>query len=546
VEVDYKYDIFQMAEAVADEQRLAQEEDEEPDEMAKRPMKNISELFEVDSKDTLDEISIQIPKRKRSCEDKEQIAQGGETQNVKMSVNIVEDDSKSSPILETESVIAPRKLETVDDDDSRGDGAPRADGDSPQFPEAGNVMAAMKPETVDEDDSRNMARAEPVPVMHGHSHSGDSPKMARSHETSLTLFEAENETAPGKLKAGSAYDSIQMAGADEEDSTKMVRTEASEDVTAQMVVNDDSPKFASADAKKEVESKASKPANEDTTQKHTTIKETGNKGSEDDLDPDYIELETFFENDTTEPIDPECQTESKGELDLGVVYKILKICIDPKHAATGVILIAILLNLTDAFSDYSLAFYLTQTGFVFGAALILVIDYAVFVVSLSHYLMDRLATETWGTLLLTSLLLTLLHPVTPALSGLSWLVAKVRGLPQHKHHYLTKMSTVIQGCSEAPFQFVLTSWLILTHQLDAPWQKSTEICDRRGNCLNLGAFLSVGSLALSWTSLLTASLAAFQSSDLLPTISLILPNLIFRLGSTILLVTFTEVRIKQK
>ena len=200
------------------------------------------------------------------------------------------------------------------------------------------------------------------------------------------------------------------------------------------------------------------------------------------------------------------------------------------------------LNASDASSDYSLAFYLYNTGFLNSALAILLIDYGIFFISLSHYLMSHLATASLVSLVFSSLFLIILHPFTPGLSALYWLIIRTRGLKEDTAHYFLKMTSVIQGSAEAPAQFVATSWMILTHQLEMPWRKQSEVCDSWGNCLRLGVVLSVGSLGLSWFSLLKASLDSFQSPDVLSTFSLLLPSLIFRLASTILLVTYLEVR----
>ena len=232
--------------------------------------------------------------------------------------------------------------------------------------------------------------------------------------------------------------------------------------------------------------------------------------------------------------------------DLGLIFNILKHCLTQRQAAYGVISLALILNASDAFSDYTLAFYLYNTGFLYSALAILLIDYGVFFISLSHYLMSHLATASLSALVSTSLFLVLLHPFTPGLSALYWFVIRARGLKEDTAHYFLKMTSVIQGCAEAPSQIVATSWMILTHQLEVPWRKQSEVCDSWGNCIRMGALLSAGSLGLSWFSLLKASLESFQSPDVLSTLCLLLPSLIFRLASTILLVTYMEVRNKSK
>ena len=154
--------------------------------------------------------------------------------------------------------------------------------------------------------------------------------------------------------------------------------------------------------------------------------------------------------------------------------------------------------------------------------------------------MANIADESCIRIIAESLFRVLLHPVTPALSALCWLIARSRGLEQGRPHYFTKMTAIIQGCAEAPSQLVATTWMILIHQLEGPWNKSSPICDKWGNCIYLGIMLPIGSLLLSWISLLKASLNSFQACDALPAIGLLLPNIVFRLGSTIILITFME------
>ena len=261
-----------------------------------------------------------------------------------------------------------------------------------------------------------------------------------------------------------------------------------------------------------------------------------------------VELRLPGDSTSTLSIGGNSEKAKKGEAfeettNLGLVFNILKLCLTQRQAAFGVIFFAFILNASDAFSDYSLAFYLYNTGFLTAASTILLIDYGVFFISLSHYLMSHLATATWLTLVFNSLFLVLLHPFTPGLSALYWFIVRARGLKKEDTaHYFLKMTSVIQGCAEAPSQIVATSWMILTHQLEAPWTKQSEVCDSWGNCIALGVFLSVGSLGLSWVSLLKASLDSFQSADVLSAVCLLLPSLVFRLASTILLFTYLEVK----
>ena len=236
------------------------------------------------------------------------------------------------------------------------------------------------------------------------------------------------------------------------------------------------------------------------------------------------------------------ETAFEEKTDLGLIFNILKLCLTRRQATFGVIFLAFILNASDAFSDYSLAFYLYNTGFLTAASLILLIDYGVFFISLSHYLMSHLAEASWLSLTFNSLFLILLHPFAPGLSALYWFIIRARRLnKEDSAHYFLKMTSVIQGCAEAPSQIVATSWMILTHQLEAPWTKQSEVCDSWGNCVAFGVVLSVGSLGLSWISLLKASLDSFQSADVVSALCLLLPSLIFRLGSTILLFTYLEV-----
>ena len=236
------------------------------------------------------------------------------------------------------------------------------------------------------------------------------------------------------------------------------------------------------------------------------------------------------------------ETAFEEKTDLGLIFNILKLCLTRRQATFGVIFLAFILNASDAFSDYSLAFYLYNTGFLTAASLILLIDYGVFFISLSHYLMSHLAEASWLSLTFNSLFLILLHPFAPGLSALYWFIIRARRLnKEDSAHYFLKMTSVIQGCAEAPSQIVATSWMILTHQLEAPWTKQSEVCDSWGNCVAFGVVLSVGSLGLSWISLLKASLDSFQSADVVSALCLLLPSLIFRLGSSILLFTYLEV-----
>ena len=80
----------------------------------------------------------------------------------------------------------------------------------------------------------------------------------------------------------------------------------------------------------------------------------------------------------------------------------------------------------DAVSDYSLAYYLFKTGFLGSACIIIAIDYGIFVITLSHYLMANIATESCFKLVAESLFLIILHPFSPALSALSWAIAASR------------------------------------------------------------------------------------------------------------------------
>ena len=156
--------------------------------------------------------------------------------------------------------------------------------------------------------------------------------------------------------------------------------------------------------------------------------------------------------------------------------------------------------------------------------------------------MSHLATTSISSVIARSLFLILLHPFTPGLSALYWFVIRARGLKEDNAHYFLKMNSVIQGCAEVPSQIVATFWMILTHQLEVPWANQSEVCDLLDNCIRLGVLLSLGSLGLSWFSLLKASLDSFQSPDVLSTLCLLLPSLIFRLANTILLITYLEVR----
>ena len=140
--------------------------------------------------------------------------------------------------------------------------------------------------------------------------------------------------------------------------------------------------------------------------------------------------------------------------DLGLIFNILKYCLTKRQAVYGVIFLAFILNASDAFSDYSLAFYLYNTGFLYSALAILLIDYGIFFISLSHYLMSHLATASISSVIARSLFLILLHPFTPGLSALYWFVIRVRGLKEDNAHYFLKMTSVIQGCAEAPSQIV--------------------------------------------------------------------------------------------
>ena len=293
----------------------------------------------------------------------------------------------------------------------------------------------------------------------------------------------------------------------------------------------------------------SEPSEDRAVQHQTFLQEDGSRdvqnGEEVEVEEQMQLEEPSIDNNQpiAQNIEKAQETAFEDTTNLGLIFNIFHLCLTQRQAVFGVIFLAFILNASDAFSDYSLAFYLYNTGFHTAASLILLIDYGVFFISLSHYLMNHMATASWLTLALNSLFLILLHPFTPGLSALYWLIIRARGVQREDTaHYFLKMTSVIQGCAEAPSQIVATSWMILTNQLEAPWTKQSEVCDSWGNCVALGVVLSVGSLALSWISLLKASLDSFQSADVLSAICLLLPSLMFRLGSTILIFTFLEVR----
>ena len=264
--------------------------------------------------------------------------------------------------------------------------------------------------------------------------------------------------------------------------------------------------------------------------KESEIQTSSDKSHESEEPPNIVSDDIQKSNTTSLP-----------ELDLGFLYKILKLCLAARHAVNAIIIFTAIFNLVDGISDYTLAYFLLKTGFFQSALIIIAIDYGVFFITLSHYLMANIAGESCMRIIAESLFITLLHPITPALSALSWLIARSRGLEEGRPHYFTKMTSLIQGCAEAPSQLVATTWMILIHQLEVPWNKSSLICDKWGNCIHLGNLLPMCSLFLSWISLLVASLNSFQASDPLAAIGLLLPNIVFRLGSTIILITFMEV-----
>jgi len=231
------------------------------------------------------------------------------------------------------------------------------------------------------------------------------------------------------------------------------------------------------------------------------------------------------------------------EVDLGVLQKILKLYLSARMATHCVILLAAIVNMFDAVSDYSLVYYLSATGFRYAGLIILLIDYGIFFITLVHYNMMFHQTEKRLKLIFISVFLTIFQPFTPAISALSWYIARSQRLKQEtqdKLHYLTKTTTTIQGCAEAPAQIVASSWMVLTDQLEVPWKESSLICDNLGNCLHLGVVIPVSSFVISWISLVKASLDAFQTTDIISTVGLLFPNLLFRLGCSILLVTFLQ------
>ena len=139
------------------------------------------------------------------------------------------------------------------------------------------------------------------------------------------------------------------------------------------------------------------------------------------------------------------------DVNLGIIQKILSICVDKSDAICLTIILLMLFRCGDSASDLGLVYYLINANFTTEAYLGLATDYLPVFLTLIHFFMSsKKRRMSLGQQAILAAVFIILNPFMPAICNFLWLVCRIskRWKQEEYYHYLAKVTSGIQGAFE--------------------------------------------------------------------------------------------------
>ena len=139
------------------------------------------------------------------------------------------------------------------------------------------------------------------------------------------------------------------------------------------------------------------------------------------------------------------------DVNLGIIQKILNICLDKSDAICLTIILLMLFRCGDSGSDLGLVYYLINANFTTEAYLVLATDYLPVFLTLIHFFMSsKKRRMSLGQQAILAAVFIILNPFMPAICNFLWLVCRTSGRQNHGYfyHYLAKLTSGIHGTFE--------------------------------------------------------------------------------------------------
>ena len=139
------------------------------------------------------------------------------------------------------------------------------------------------------------------------------------------------------------------------------------------------------------------------------------------------------------------------DVNLGIIQKILSICLDKSDAICLTIILLMLFRCGDSGSDLGLVYYLVNANFTTEAYLVLATDYLPVFLTLIHFFMSsKTRRMSFGQQAILAAVFIILNPFMPTICNFLWLVCRIsrRWKQEDYYHYLAKVTSGIQGTFE--------------------------------------------------------------------------------------------------
>ena len=157
---------------------------------------------------------------------------------------------------------------------------------------------------------------------------------------------------------------------------------------------------------------------------------------------------------------------TKRDVDLGIIQKVLNVCLNRSHATFLTILLLILFSCGDSGTDLGMAHSFYKANFTTEAYFILATDYLPVILTLIHFFMSSMRSSmTLRLQLLLAAVFIILNPFMPAMCNFAWLVSRMSGSEEIYFHYLAKLTSGINGSFEVRMFLCHTYWKISLNQL---------------------------------------------------------------------------------
>ena len=144
---------------------------------------------------------------------------------------------------------------------------------------------------------------------------------------------------------------------------------------------------------------------------------------------------------------------------MGIIQKVLNVCLDKSHATFLTILLLILFSCGDSGTDLGMAHSFYKANFTTEAYLILATDYLPVILTLIHFFMSSMRSSiTLRQQLFLAAVFIILNPFMPPMCNFAWMVCRMSGRDGIYFHYLAKLTSGINGTFEV--RMFQTSWYL--------------------------------------------------------------------------------------